>query len=119
MTVSWILCYSIRLQTERQEFVLDRLWCRLVGVSMRADGEMDGQIDLSGCREKSIGAHMLQSSSHRRHGFGINGTTDSGSGRATTTATLMVGTLGSQIRGAEEAGVASAYVLPNQTIVRG
>ena len=79
-----------------------------------ADGQIDGQIDLSSCGERDWCTYVQSSS--RRHGFGINGRFIqdlAGNDKAT----LMVGTLSSQVRNSDEAGVGSAYVLPNQAIV--
>ena len=80
-----------------------------------ADGEMDGQIDLSECGERDWCTRVR--SSNRRQGLGINGRLIQDLDGNDDKATLMVGTLGSQIRDAEEVGVASAYVLPNRAIV--
>lgn len=79
-----------------------------------ADGELDGQIDLSACSERDWCTRVQ--SSNQRHGFGINGRLIQDLG-GNDKATLMVGTLGSQIRDPDETGVGSAYVLPNQAIV--
>ena len=85
-------------------------WSSLDG----ADGEMDGQIDLSTCGERNWCTHVQ--TSRQGHGFGINGRLVQdldGNDKAT----LMVGTLASRIRNGGEAGVGSAYILPDQAIV--
>ncbi len=77
------------------------------------DGESDGQIDISACDDQDWCTNVR--SSHRRHGFGINGRfieDPEGEDRLA----LVVGTIASQIRDSDEAGVGSAYVLPNQAI---
>lgn len=78
-----------------------------------ADGEVDGQIDLSACEEWEWCVRMQ--SSHAFHGLGTNGRFVADlDGRDSVM--LSVGTSSSHIRDGDDNGVASAYVLSDVAI---